>query len=489
MNKIVFSAIVLALMCIVSCKEEVVPSKTVGGYPKLFPDYTEVTVPATIAPLNFRAEVEGYEKIDVQVRGEHGGRMHIQSKSIASFPGKGWAEMLEQNKGGALELTVSLKQPGGEWVRYASFKIHVSDAPIDYGLVYRLIPPVYEVYGKMGIYQRNLSNFNQEAIYENTLIPTSCVNCHSFCRNNPGKMSMHLRGDYGGTVLMQGDTIDFLDTKTPQTITSCVYPYWHPSGRFVAYSVNQTQQVFHEARSERVEVFDWASDVVVYDIERNVLFSCPQLKSEQAFETFPAFSPDGKSLYFCSAKWQKLPNDYKSVHYDLCRISFDPDTKTFGEQVDTLVSASPMGKSVSFPRPTPDGKYLVYTLSEYGNFSIWHRDADLYLLNLQTGESRCLDEVNSPDVESYHSFSSNGRWMVFSSRRVDGLYTRPYITFVGEDGRMTKPFMLPQKDPAHNDFNLFSYNIPEFVTSPVSLDIGTLEDKALNKKYKKVGYE
>lgn len=489
MNKIGYYLIVCILVWLTACQEEVVPAKKVKEKPVLFPDYVEVTVPATIAPLNFRAEAE-YEKIDVVVRGAQGqGKpIHVQDRSVARFPAEDWATLLAQNQGGMLEITVSLKLKG-EWIQYAPFSVYVSAEPIDQGLVYRLIAPGYEVYSKMGIYQRDLSTFKQTAIYENTLIPSSCVNCHSFCNNDPAKMSLHLRGEHGGTIFLNDGTLDFLNTKTQQTMSSCVYPYWHPSGKFVAYSVNQTQQVFHAIQDERIEVLDLASDIVVYDIERNVLFSCPQLKSETAFETFPAFSPDGKSLYFCSAVPQKLPMDYKKVKYNLCRIAFDPESKTFAQQVDTLVAAASEGKSVSFPRPTPDGKYLVYTLSDYGNFSIWHREADLYLLDLQSGDSRRLDEVNSADVESYHSFSSNGRWMVFSSRRLDGLYTRPFITFVGEDGQMGKPFLLPQEDPEQNEMLLYSYNIPEFVTAPVSLDIHTVEQKAMKREYKNIGYE
>lgn len=487
MNRIGYWLMVCTLVWLTACKEEVVPSKTVDEKPVLFPDYVEVTIPSTIAPLNFRVEAE-YEKIDVKVQGVQGDALHVQERSVAKFPVADWTALLAQNRGGELKLTISLKQEG-KWIQYAPFSVYVSEAPIDYGLVYRLIAPGYEVYSKMGIYQRDLSNFTQTAIYENTLIPSSCVNCHSFCHNDPTKMSLHLRGDHGGTIFLNNGTVDFLNTKTQQTISSCVYPYWHPSGRFVAYSVNHTQQVFHAVRDERIEVIDLASDVVVYDVEQNALFSCPQLKSETAFETFPAFSPDGKSLYFCSAVRQEMPMDYQKVKYNLCRIAFDPETKTFSQQVDTLVAAASEGKSVSFPRPTPDGKYLVYTLSNYGNFSIWHREADLYMLDLQSGKSRRLDEINSPDVESYHSFSSNGRWMVFSSRRLDGLYTRPYIVFVGEDGRMGKPFLLPQEDPEQNEMSLYSYNIPEFVTAPVSLDIHAVEQKAMKRDYKNVGYE
>ena len=88
--------------------------------------------------------------------------------------------------------------------------------------------------------------------------------------------------------------------------------------------------------------------------------------------------------------------------------------------MDTLYNAREAGRSVKFPRVSPDGKRLLYTVSDYGNFSIWHKDADLHMLDLSTGAIDSLPEVNSPDVESYHSWSGNSRWFVFSSRRGDG---------------------------------------------------------------------
>jgi Tol biopolymer transport system component len=477
MNTKRYAIYFLALLSpLTACRETVVPSEVRSECPVLFPDYAGVTVPATIAPLNFRAEAV-YSKIDVEVEGSLSGRLHVQGGEAARFPGKAWKELLEGNTGGDLRVTVSLKQPGG-WVQYRAFSIHVSPYPIDYGLVYRLIAPGYEVYSKMGIYQRRLSDFTQTALLENTLMPGNCMNCHSFCMGDPGRMSLHIRGPYGSTLLTSGETFDLYDTRTDHTIGNCVYPYWHPSGRYIAYSVNETRQVFHEHKDKRVEVVDARSDVVVYSLERNELLSCPQLESEAAFETFPAFSPDGRALYFCSAESQPIPQSYDKVKYSLCRIGFDPETATFADEVDTLVSAFATNQSVSFPRPSYDGKYLMYAVSAYGNFSIWHKESDLWLLDLQTNEARALGEVNSEDVESYHSWSSNSRWFVFSSRRIDGLYTRPYIASIDEEGRITKPFLLPQDNPRSYDSSLYSYNIPEFVTGKVKLNPRKIEKKA-----------
>lgn len=106
----------------------------------------------------------------------------------------------------------------------------------------------------------------------------------------------------------------------------------------------------------------------------------------------------------------------------------------------------------------------MFTLSDYGNFSIWHREADLRLLDLQDGSIRPLTEVNSPDTESFPNWSSNSRWFVFSSRRDDGFYTRLYLASMDGNGRIGKPFLLPQETPQkYYDHSVYSYNTPDFI--------------------------
>lgn len=468
----------LLALCL-SCSEEVRVNETVVCKPVIVPDYVDVTIPVNIAPLNFSLKdtaedaraVLTYAARRVETRAK-GGRF--------VFPVSEWKDLLQSAKGGAVDVVVRVKKEG-RWIEYAPFKWTVAAEPIDPYVVYRLIPPGYTLWNRMGIYQRCMENYTETPIIENKMSGRNCVNCHSFCMQNPDKMLFHMRETYPGTILVDGGRIEKLNTKTKQTISSLVYPAWHPSGRYVAFSVNNTKQGFHMNDRNRIEVFDEASDVVVYDVSKHEVFTTAELFSKDAFETFPAFSPDGKTLYFCTAASRPIPEEYSEVRYSLCSVGFDPDTRAFGA-VDTLYNASALGRSVSFPRVSPDGRYLMYTLSGYGNFSIWHKDADLHMMDLLTGESAPLDALNSDDVESYHSWSSNSRWVVFSSRRTDGLYTRLYIAYIDKDGNAGKPFLLPQKDAGFYNRFMMSYNIPEFVAGKVGVKGRTLGLKAKEDK-------
>lgn len=426
----------------------------------IWPDYMDVTIPLGIAPLNFcYTATDG--PVPVTTFSCDGMTVSIKGREVVWNASK-WNKMLAMAAGRDITVTSSVLD--------RSWTMHVSEDAIDYGIDYRLIAPGYEVFSKMGIYETRLSDSRQTAILENTQFD-GCVNCHSYNRGNPDNYSLHIRGAHGATLINNGGSMAAYNTQTDSTLGTAVYPYWHPEGKYIAYSTNTTRQGFHVLPDKLIEVFDLDSDLEVYDLDANTLITAPSVKQKDVWETFPAFSADGKTLFFCAATPRPIPAEIEKIRYNLCKVDFDPATGSIGQKVDTLVFAESFGKSVSFPKPSYDGRFLVYTLSDYGNFSIWHHESDLWILDLATGESRILDKVNSDDTDSYHSWSSNSRWMVFSSRRDDGLYTRPFFTHIDENGNETKPFMLPQKHPLHFYSNLgVSYNVPEFVTAPVQLD-------------------
>jgi hypothetical protein len=433
--------------------------------PALFPDITDVTIPLNIAPLNFRLNGNTHKLVAVYEC--NNAKFIFYGRHSVEIPVGKWHKMLKVYSGRDMDVTIFSKEEG-KWIRYLPFKIHVKSTPIDPYLVYRLIAPGYESWSEMGIYQRNLTNFDEETIIDNRLLPGNCMNCHSFNNNDPKQMMFHLRGNIAGTVLVKDGNVTKLNTKTKETISNCVYPYWHPSGNYIAYSVNSISQVFHSVKEKRIEVMDSKSDIVVYDIKADKLVTSKLISREDSFETFPSFSPDGKTLFFCSASKGTLPDDFSKIRYSLCKIDFDPASASFGSRIDTLVSSYKTGKSISFPRPSHDGKYIMLTMSDYGNFSIWHNEADLYLLNLADGSLKKMENINSGSTESYHSWSSGSHWFVFSSRRIDGLYTRPFFAWLDDNGEASKPFLLPQKDPDFYDISLRSFNVPELITGKVT---------------------
>jgi len=480
-------ALLFPLLLLTACSVKEEQAERLSLPAPIWPDYTDVTLPNNLAPIRFAiadscglSHLQAIFETDVEkqiVKADDG--------EIAISP-KHWKQLLDNGA----EIRVRIQgQKEGKWVEYNPFALHISSDSVDPYIAYRLIEPGYEVWGEMGIYQRCLESYEEKAILTNKQTDGGCMNCHTFNQHNPEQLLLHLRQTCGGTYVVKEGKTEKLNTKTPETISPLVYPYWHPEGRYVAFSTNETKQVFHSSHPNRIEVYDKRSDVVIYDTERHEIFSCPQLKSPKAFETFPTFSADGKRLYFCTADSVNMSTTYDSVHYSLCSIAFDAKTGSFGEEVDTLYNARREGGSISFPRLSPDGRWLMYTKHAFGNFSIWHKEADLWMIDLESPERlhRGLSEINSDDVESYHSWSSNGRWIVFSSRRIDGLYTRLYLSHLNDDGTFSKPVLLPQEDVHYYDRLMKSYNVPDFIQGEILLkDIEKIAkgDKGIDLRFR-----
>jgi hypothetical protein len=452
------------------------PATEAGREAQITPDYSGITIPPNIAPLNFIITEDSGPYLVRFSGGETGFKVGSRNGKII-IPASKWRKTLASAKGGALLIEITAKN-GGKPLKYTTIRNRIAHEPTDSYIVYRIIDPGFELWNKMGIYQRCVEDFRQEPVMLNSLSDHNCMNCHSFTRNDSRRMMFHVRGTNGGTVIYSDGHLRKVDTKIDRTISAGVYPAWHPGGRYIAFSVNNIIQTFHSVRHIRTEVTDTLSDLIIYDVEKNIVTSPPQVSSKGHFETFPTWSPDGKYLYYCCAN--SLPyKQYNSIRYDIMRIAFNETTLEFGTP-DTVVNASGNGKSASFPRVSPDGRYLMYCLSDFGNFSIWHHDSDLYIKDLFTGEIM-KPSINSGDTESYHSWSSSGRWIVFSSRRSDGLHTELFFSYFDSTGTAHKPFLLPQKNPEFHDTFLKSFNVPEFITTPVDLNPRMLK-KVVNGK-------
>ena len=456
---------------------------------EIYPDYREVTIPHNIAPMNFNVIEEG--DFALRIEGIDDNIIEIKAQGgWFDIPAKQWRTLISQSKGQTLTFTI-LEHQQGRWIATEPFAMNVANEEIDPYLAYRLLVPG-EQWHQMGIYQRDLTSFTQSPIYENHLTDYNCVNCHTFPARNPNKMIFHMRAkDANGTALIENGKVQKVNTKTEETISNLVYSYWHPEGRFLVASTNTIYQSYFYHSTDRMEVYDTISDVVIWDTERGVIVGNEAIASPEQMETFPTFSPDGKRLYYCVAdNVEEVQLNIDKLRYSLCAVDFDPTTGHIGEKVDTLYNAHTDGRSISMPRISPDGRHMVVNIMKWGNFSTYHSDADLYKLDLTTGELQAIDTINSPESEGSHSWSGNSRWMVFSSRRNDRLFTQPHFTYVDNEGRFHKPFVLPQQNPLkfYRD-NFYAYNLPELIEGKVEVnprDIATeMASKGETLKYEK----
>ena len=453
------------------------------------PDYSGITIPYNIAPLNFKISDEG-SRFFVRFSATTGNNIEVRSKNgIIDIPEGKWKKLLEENQGGNLNIDIFLKDKKNGWSRLKTITNKIAAEPVDPFITYRLLYPGYESWKEIYIKQRSLESFRERSIIENSLVEENCLNCHSYNNNGTSEdFLFHMRGSMGGTYFYTDGDFKKINLKTKEMKNGAVYPRWHPSGKFVAFSSNKIVQQFHSALNKKVEVSDLESSLVLYDIERNEMMDVELADKEKYMDTYPEWSPDGSYLYFCRAPAVGEIFMYDSVRYDLFRVPFDPATRKTGK-AELVFDASAFKKSVSFPRVSPDGRFLVLTLHDYGCFPIWHKEADLHIIDLQTSESSGMG-LNSDFTDSYHSWSSNSRWLVFSSKRIDGLTARFFISYIDENGASGKPFIMPQKDPEFYGRFLKSFNLPEFSTMEVNVNPGKIlksaKGDALQAKWVKI---
>lgn len=489
MNRLIywllFIGYCLLLSVFVSCTDQPADVTKVDKLPAIYPDYIGVTIPAGVAPLNFNFADESIDHIDVVAKGSMGGEVHANGK-WADFNVDQWHALTEQNRGGKITFTVCT-QKEGSWTRYKDFDIFVSTFTLDeWGLTYRLIKPGYENGGDIGMYQRNISTFDEYAMVTETLVPGYCMNCHTANRTNPDRVTLQVRGEGGGTMLLIDGRQEWLDTKTEETKAAGSYSYWHPEGNYCAMSANRVHQAFFTGKGQRIEVFHSFSDVEVLDTRTNELILSPLLRTED-LEIFPAFSHDGNWIYYSTSKPCDVPKEYEKVQCSLCRIAFDAKTGQFGEKADTLLNGPATGKSYTLVRPSYDGRWLLYTVSSRGNFPVCQDDADLWLMDLKTSECKELKPLNSRWTESFHNWSDNSHWMVYSSKKEDGMYAYLYIASIDAEGNVTKPFLLPQRNPREFYRSMMrSYNVPDFTKTKVNIDPHEFRDKLIDNKRQKI---
>lgn len=484
-NKLRHSAFILLCLCasvavapaVDTGKTGVEAGRSSGRLPRMRPDYCGTVIPPNIAPLNFRLKEEGVS-FRVTIRSTHGDPIRISGRSLdVVIPEKPWHRLLETNRGEALLFDVSVRTKDGGWTGFKTVSNRIAAEEIDGYLVYRKIHPSHNSWRDMGLYQRNLATFDESAILTNDRYQTGCAHCHTFLGNRPDRMSVDVRkSDYAdfnsSQLIVEGDRV----TKFENVVG---FTAWHPSGRMLACTVNKTGLILHTARNEMRDIVDRDSWIGYFFLGSDSIRTAPALSRKDWLENYPAWSPDGRDLYFSAAKmlWTDKntvpPEHYEEVRYDIFRVRYDIDADRWGEPEPVLLSRN-TGRSMNQPRISPDGRWLTFNGCDYSCWPSYHTDADLYIVDLKKAaesgrfESRKM-EINTERCESWHTWSSNSRWMVFSSKKDNPLFNRSYITYVHEDGSLSKAFVVPQKNPLFYDSYPKTYTIPELVTGPVKI--------------------
>ena len=448
----------------------------IGRLPRIEPDYSETVIPPNIAPLNFQVREAGVD-YRVRIHGTAGEDIVVASRSASIvIPPRPWRELLQRNRGGRIVLDVYAKGEDGRWSRFDSIKNDVAREEIDSHLVYRLVGPLGNFYRTMGLYQRNLENYDESPIVTNDGFD-GCVNCHSCLNNRADLFSLQFRAKPGkgasGMIVVRDGHARWIKTQTKATPMPAGYTSWHPSTALAAFAMGHPAQSVRGAGIEVRDVFDFQSDLAAVNVKTGAVSPLPAIADPDSLETFPAWSADGKFLYFTSVNslWSGnkplVTKDIKKAKYHLMRVRYDSEKGEWGEP-EMVLSAADTGLSISEPRASPDGRYLLFCMSDYGPFPPYQVSSDLYLMDLKSGKYWRMT-CNSPQCECWHSWSSNSRWIVFSSKRDTGLLARNYFSYVDAEGHDHKPFVLPQKDPTFYDTWLKTYNVPELISGPITV--------------------
>ena len=497
MKRYIYPCLIGVLSLLSSCVNHPdVPSssKAAKCLPAIFPDYCNVTVPSNIAPLNFMLPADEFEACVARITTPDGQQQTYGSGVKVQIAESEWHTMLIVSKGKRMKVEV-WGQKAGQWLSFDPFEIRVAEEPIDEYVSYRLIEPSYVAWTYMEIAQRNVTSFEESQIFNNEITMNDnsigqCINCHSYQNYKTDNMLFHVRLSNAGTVLVNDGKVSKVNMKRDYTISSGVYPAWHPTAKLIAFSTNRTRQGFHTLNPNKIEVYDEASDLILYDVTTD---SVTVVSNDSTLlEVYPTWSPDGKYLYYC--KSVPLPEEmrdkdirsfYPNIQYNLYRRTFDVATHGFGEE-ELVYDAASENKSATLPRVSPDGRYLLFARGQYGCFHIRHADGDIVCMPLDaeqpsptanhpspTTDHQELDlsNLNSEGfADSYPSWSSNGHWIMVSSRRGDGNFSRIFISYFN-NGKVEKAFMLPQEDPEQNTFRLKCYNRPEFMVEPVRISV------------------
>jgi WD40 repeat protein len=453
----------------------------VNEQPRIKPDYALITIPPNIAPLNFEIQEPGASFL-VRLQGSSGEPIEISSANPRILiPTKAWRKLLQQNRGEQLRIDVFAEEGDQQWKRYLTITNTIAPEEIDPVMIYRKIHPAHSTWRSMGLYQRDLTSFDEKPFLENSRFANDCCHCHMLRGNDPNAATIVIRSSHYQNSLL------VISNGVAEAIRGSVgFVAWHPKGSVMASSFSKPRLMLHTARNDMRDIAELEGWIGYFQLGSDTVKKVPGLSDNAHLRTFPFWSPDGRYLYYCCAPnpWTNMAlvtaTSHTMAKYDLMRLSYDLEHDRWG-QPELILAAAELGSSVAQPRMSPDGHWIFFCAIPYGCWPTYDSTSDIYGIDLVAGQAagkytaRKL-ELNSSECESWLSWSSNSRWVVFSSKRISPLFNRPHIAYVSPNGQCGKPFILPQEDPEFYDSLLKTFTIPTLAKGPITVPESDLVD-------------
>ena len=489
---------------------------------ELFPNYQDgLEIPCNIAPLNFSLP-DSIKAAYVHIRSSETEKIFKTGNNV-TFSLKFWKQLTAQARQGTqdtIEIKIAAHGASHTYIHYPTIRWIVLPHPIDPYLTYRLLQPIEGLnnpkgddYHLMELRERHLENFDERVLLSNAEMNHNCFSCHVSPPENAQKMLITLRSPSEGSLLFDQESVKKIVLPATEKALAhlpdslrmpliLVYPSWHPNEKWIAFNTNLLGlSGFTAAHRRYVDIFDSAGNIVLYNTQVNQITIHKALWTTSFEETWPAWSADGKWLYFCRSAvlhpdtvriYPELNDRVKHIYFDLCRIGFDAEKGVFSDTVQTILKGSP-GASYAMPRLSPDGKGLLVCRLQFNSIP-YHAYGDLVYVDLENldgtpgdtalaavgtrpvasanpavASANPADILNSPDCESWHDWSRNSRWVVFGSKRQDGHHQLPYLAYF-DGSRFGLPFLLPQKNPRFYRMQTRVFNIPTFMPSSLPVN-------------------
>ncbi len=411
-----------------------------------------------------------------------------------------WSDIKERSVERDAELAIVGLSRGETPVSAAIVRIRTSTDPVGDSIFYREVPlPFIDAVQDPSRIRWRFGSVDSEERPPIVLedLPV-CGNCHSF--SSDGSV-LGLDVDYGNDkggyailpvseqmVLNDERIITWSDYRRDDgEATFGLLSQVSPDGRYVISTVKDRAVFVATPGIEFSQLFFPIKGIlVVYDRETGTYKPLPGADDPDYVQSNPTWSPDGRYVVFARSKVYRKDSiagatsillsekdvpefieDKEPFKFDLYRVPFNDGR---GGTAEPIEGASHNGKSNFFAKFSPDGKWIVFCKAE--NYMLLMPDSELYIVPAEGGEARRL-RANTPRMNSWHSWSSNGRWLVFSSK-ANTPYTQLFLTHIDQDGNSTPPVVLERFTGADR-----AANIPEFVPVPATT-IAKIEERFLD---------